>query len=65
MQDQTALVNDILPLNHVFRVGELEGKVFLVSQTFDFEDGSEGSLANFRHNFVELRWVVSLNLARR
>lgn len=63
MQDETTLVYDVLSLNHIFRVRELEREMFLVSQSLDFKDCSEGSLADFRDDFVKLRWVVALNLA--
>ena len=64
MQDETTLVNDVLSFNHIFRVRELEREVFLVGQSLDFKDCSEGSLADFRDDFVKLRRVVALNLAR-
>ena len=62
MQDEAALVNDVLSLDHVLRVGELERKMLLVSQTLDFEDCSESSLSDLCHDLVKLGRICPLDL---
>ena len=63
LHDQTALVDDGLPLLFVRRVSELQGEDLFVRLALSLEHGSEGTLAKLASDFVELGRIVLFEIA--
>ena len=58
---QAALVNDILPLSSVFRIGEFESEWLSILDSLDFENCSKAAFADFANNLVLQRWILLQN----
>ena len=58
---QAALVDDILSLSSVFRIGEFKSEWLPILDSLDFENCSKASFADFANNLVLQRWILLKN----
>ena len=63
-RDQSALVNDVLPLGHGLWICKLEGEELLVLVALDLKDGTVASFSNLSNNLVHLCRVLLFDFDR-